>query len=70
MTVSYESDGRVFDVKYNEYFRIDGEKIDTNYARYESSYVNTKIERKSEIINLSFGGKALTLNYKEGIRAE
>jgi hypothetical protein len=52
------------------HFTINGEKIDTNYARYESAYVDVKVERKSEVISLSFGGKTLTLNYKEGLREE
>ena len=70
MTVCYESGERVFDVKYDGHFRINGEKIDTNYARYENGYVNTKVERGSEIISFTFEGKTLTLNYKEGLRAE
>ena len=70
MTVRYESGNRAFNVKYGVHFTIDGEKIDTNYARYESTYVDVKVERKSEVISLSFGGKTLTLNYKEGLREE
>lgn len=70
MTVRYESGNRAFNVKYGVHFTINGEKIDTNYARYESAYVDVKVERKSEVISLSFGGKALTLNYKEGLREE
>ena len=68
MTVCYESGEKSFDVKYSEHFMINGEKIDTNYARYESDYVDGKIERGAEIITLSFGGKSLTLNYKDGTR--
>ena len=70
MTVRYESGNRAFNVKYGVHFTINGEKIDTNYARYESAYVDVKVERKSEVISLSFGGKTLTLNYKEGLREE
>ena len=70
MTVRYESENRAFNVKYGVHFTINGEKIDTNYARYESAYVDVKVERKSEVISLSFGGKTLTLNYKEGLREE
>ena len=68
MEVHYETDERTFDVKYNVHFMINGEKIDTNYARYENDYVNGSVERKAEIIELSFNGKTLTLNYKEGTR--
>jgi hypothetical protein len=70
MTVRYESGNRAFNVKYGVHFTINGEKIDTNYARYESAYVDVKVERKSEVISLSFGEKTLTLNYKEGLREE
>ncbi len=70
MTVCYESRNRAFNVKYGVHFFINGEKIDTNYARYESAYVDVKVERKSEVISFAFGGKTLTLNYKEGLRVE
>ena len=68
MTISYESGEKAFNVKYNVHFMINGQKIDTNYARYENDYVNGSVDRKAEIIELSFNGKTLTLNYKEGTR--
>ena len=68
MTISYESGEKTFNVKYNVHFMINGQKIDTNYARYENDYVNGSVDRKAEIIELSFNGKTLTLNYKEGTR--
>ena len=68
MTVLYESAGKSFDVKYAEHFKINGQKIDTNYARYESAYVNGKVERKADVIAFSFNGKTLTLNYNEKMR--
>ena len=70
MTVRYNSGEKVFNVKYGVHFMVNNEIIDTNYARYESPYVNGKVERGAEVIELSFGGKALTLNYKEGTRTE
>ena len=70
MTVKYNSENKSFDVKYSEYFKLNGETVDTNYARYESVYVGGKVEREAEIISLSFGGKTLTLNFKEGTREE
>ena len=68
MTVSYKSSKKAFDVKYSEHFKLNGEVVSTNYGRYENDYVSMKVERKSEMIKLDFGGKTLTLNYKEGIR--
>ena len=70
MTVSYESGEKAFNVKYNEHFKLNGQVVDTNYARYESEYVDGKVERKSDVIAFAFNGKSLTLNYKEGIREE
>ena len=70
MTVKYNSENKSFDVKYSEHFKLNGETVDTNYARYESVYVGGKVEREAEIISLSFGGKTLTLNFKEGTREE
>lgn len=70
MTVSYESGEKSFNVKYNVHFMINGEKADTDYARYENDYVDGSVERKAEIIEFSFNGKTLTLNYKEGTRED
>ena len=70
LTVSYTSGESLFEVKYNEYFMINGEVIDTNYERYESAYVNGSVERKSEIINISFNNNTLVLNFREGTREE
>ena len=70
MTVTYNSGERIFDVKYSEHFKINGQEIDTEYERYESVYVNGAVERGAEIIEYNFGGKTLTLNYKEGTRVE
>ena len=70
MTVTYDSCGRTFNVKYNVHFMIDGAEIDTEYARYESDFVNGKIEKGAEIIEYNFGGKTLTLNLDVGTREE
>ena len=70
MTVTYDSCGRTFNVKYNVHFMIDGVEIDTEYARYESDFVNGKIEKGAEIIEYNFGGKTLTLNLDMGTREE
>ena len=57
-------------IKYSEHFKLNGEIVDTNYARYESAYVDGKVEREAEVITVSFGGKTLTLNYENGTREE
>ena len=49
---------------------LNGEILDTNYARYENAYVNGKIERGAKIMEFSFNGYTLTLNYDAGTREE
>ena len=69
MTVSYKSGEKLFNVKYNEHFMINGQVIDTNYARYENSYIaKGSIERKSDEIALDWNGYYLLLDYKQGLR--
>ena len=71
MRVCYESGNKSFDVKYNVHFKINGETVDTNYERYESEYVvGGKTLREADVIEFSFAGKKLTLNFKEGTRVE
>ena len=71
MTVSYESGDKTFDVKYDGHFKINGETVDTNYARYESPYVvGGRTERGAKVIELSFGGYTLTLNFDTASREE
>ena len=71
MAVSYETNGKTFDVKYNEYFKINGQTVDTNYARFENDYVaNGKIERGADVMEFSFNGYSLTLDFKAGTRKE
>ena len=68
MLVNYESNGKTYSVKYDEYFKLNGEIVDTNYARYENDYVDGKVERGADVIEFSFNGKTLILNYNEGKR--
>ena len=68
MTVTYGTDGKLFEVKYGEYFKINGDSVNTDYARYESTYVDGKIERGANVIAFAFNGKSLVLDFKEGTR--
>ena len=68
MKVIYESEDAHFEVIYDETFMLNGEVVDTEYARFESVYGT--VERKADVMNFAFNGKSLTLNYKEGTRAE
>ena len=68
MKVIYESENDRFEVRYDESFVLNGEVVDTDYARFESVYGT--VERKADVMNFAFNGKSLTLNYKEGTRVE
>ena len=68
MTVKYSTDGKLFEVKYGEYFKINGKTVDTEYARYESEYVEGSVERGADVIKFVFGGKSLVLNFEKGTR--
>lgn len=70
MTVTYVTEDKSFDVKYDEYFKVNGEVMDTDYARYESNYVDGSVARKAEVITFSFEGYSLVLNFKEGTRVQ
>ena len=69
MTVTYKTANKTFDVKYSEHFKINGEKIDTNYARYENDYVSGGItERESREIKIEWDVYWLYLDYDSGVR--
>ena len=68
MTVHYKTEGKDVEVCYDAYFKVNGELVDTDYARYESPYVNGSVERKAEVITFIFHGKSLELNYEAGMR--
>lgn len=68
-TVTYVTEEKAFEVKYDEFFMVNGEIMDTDYARYENAYVENAVERKAEVINFSFEGYTLELNFREGTRS-
>jgi hypothetical protein len=70
MTVLYNSGEKAFDVKYDVHFKLNGQVVDTNYARYENAYVDGKIERGAKTMTFTFGGHSLTLNFDCGTREE
>ena len=68
MVVHYQSGEKRFEVRYDDYFLLNGELVNTDYARYESDYVNGSVERGADVIALSFNGYSLTLSYSESRR--
>ena len=70
MTVCYRSSGDAFEVQYDAWFKHNGQLVDTEYARFENDYVPQNVERKSEIIEFSFNGHRLVLNFEDGTRVQ
>ena len=63
MQVKYKSNNKEYDVKYDEYFKLNNELVDLEYNRFESNYSNT--QRFADEIVISFNNYSLTLNYEE-----
>ena len=70
MSVSYNTDDRAFDVKYNEHFKLNGQVVNTDYARYDNEYVDEAIERGAKTMSFSFNGHSLTLDFDALVREE
>ena len=64
--VTYVSNEKVFDVKYDTHFKLTGKDVDVEYERFESDYVENNVTyRKTDEIKFAFNNKTLTLNFKE-----
>ena len=70
LTVQYTTAGKSFHVRFADYFRINGQDVDVDYARFGNDYVPHAVERKAQTITFCFGGKTLTLNFEAGTREE
>ena len=70
MTVQYTTGEKSFQVRFDEYFCINGQDVDVEYARFDNDYVPDAVERKAQTIAFCFGGKTLTLNFEAGTREE
>ena len=70
LTVQYTTAGKSVQVRFDEYFRINGQNVDVDYARFDNDYVPHAVERKAQTITFCFGGKTLTLNFEAGTREE
>jgi hypothetical protein len=70
LTVQYTTAEKTFQVRFADYFRINGQDVDVDYARFDNAYVPAAVERKAQTITFCFGGKTLTLNFEAGTREE
>ena len=66
LTLKYESGGKAYALKYCGDFCVNGKKIDTEYARYDSPYINA--DRKAKNLEFEHNGKSLFLDFDKMIR--
>jgi hypothetical protein len=66
LLLTYESNGRHYELKFNGDFVLDGQTIDVNYGRYDSPYCKAPL--KPDSILFEFNGKTLHLDFYKGIR--
>lgn len=62
-SVCYRSQLKEYTLKYKGDFTVDGEVINLDYKRFDSSYSET--ERKSDIIRIEHQGEKLVLDFNE-----
>lgn len=63
--LTYRAD-RVYELKYNDYFKVNGKIINTDYDRLDTLYAKAK--RKPDEVNVEFMGSTLYLNFDKLIR--
>lgn len=61
-----EEVGCNYELKFNDYFKVDSQVIDTNYIRYDSPYIKAK--QKDKGLTFNYNGKSLHLDYYNMIR--
>lgn len=67
LALTYESKGKVYQLKYNSGFLIDDKKVDTNYNRYDSPYIQA-VKGASEF-RFACNGKFLNLDFENMSRS-
>ncbi len=63
--LTYRADN-VYELKYNDYFKVNGKIINTDYDRLDTPY--TKAKRKHNEVNVQFRDSTLYLNFDKLIR--
>lgn len=61
LVLNYRSKGKNLELKFKGDFLVDGKRVDTNYDRFDSPYVQAK--KKAETIKIAFNGKSLFLDF-------
>ena len=62
LVLRYQSKNKVFVLKFNGKFLIDGQVINTNYPRFDSPYIKAK--RKDKTMTFQLNGKSLFLDFE------
>ncbi len=62
LKLSYNSNGKKYDLEFGADFMVDGKVIDTDYDRYDSPYAKAK--KKDKTITYEFNGKRLFLDFE------
>lgn len=66
LVLSYYSNGRLYELKYDSDFKIDGKIVNLNYSRFDSPYI--KSDTKSKTLKINHNGKTLFLDFDNLIR--
>ena len=66
LELSYHSNGRNYELKYDANFKVNNQVMDIAYNRFDSPYV--KANRKDETITIGMNGKSLYLDFGNRVR--
>lgn len=62
LMLTYQSKQKEYVLQFNGNFKINGASVNTNYKRFDSPYSQT--ENKPDVIDISYNGKSLHLDFK------
>lgn len=66
LVLTYTSQRRTYELKFNDYFKVDGAVVDTDYSRYDSPYIHA--EQKADTLTFEYNGKSLYLDFDNMVR--
>lgn len=66
LELRYESGSQIYELEYNNSFKVNGQRFHTDYPRYDSPYV--KGEKKDRTFTFTLNGKSLYLDFDNMIR--
>jgi hypothetical protein len=66
LVLTYTSQGRTYELKFNDYFKVDGAVVDTECARYDSPYIQAA--QKAGTLTFTYNGKSLYLDFDHMVR--